>query len=399
MIKRKITKELMLLAKEFPVVTIVGPRQSGKTTLTKMVFPKKDYCSLEDPDIREFVLADPRGFLNKYPKGAILDEIQRCPQLLSYIQGIVDIKQKNGMFVLTGSHQPELHYSISQSLAGRTAILSLYPLTLNEIPISKRKVSVFDQIQTGFFPALYSKRIRPLTFYRNYLKTYVEWDVRQLINLKDLTLFQKFLRLLAGRTGQLINYNNLANDIGVSSTTIKHWISILSSSYLIYELKPYYKNFRKRIIKSSKIYFTDTGLACYLLGINNTEQLERDPLRGNLFENAVIIDLLKQLMNSGLDDNFYFFRDSNGNEVDIIYEAGRSIIPIEVKSSETFNTGFLKGINYLSKITDNKIEKSFLIYAGTTEQKINKTEVISFCNLNKILNNFSLSSHRKIHFI
>lgn len=386
MIKRNITKELVLLAKEFPVVTIVGPRQSGKTTLTKMVFPKKDYCSLEDPDIREFALADPRGFLNKYPKGAILDEIQRCPQLLSYIQGIVDIKQKKGMFVLTGSHQPELHHSISQSLAGRTAILSLYPLTLNEIPISKRKVSVFDQIQTGFFPALYSKKIRPLTFYRNYLKTYVERDVRQLINLKDLTLFQKFLRLLAGRTGQLINYNNLANDIGVSSTTIKHWISILSSSYLIYELKPYYKNFRKRIIKSSKIYFTDTGLACYLLGINNTEQLERDPLRGNLFENAVIIDLLKQLMNSGLDDNFYFFRDSNGNEVDIIYEAGRSIIPIEVKSSETFNSGFLKGINYLSKITDNKIEKSFLIYAGTTEQKINRTEVISFCNLKKILN-------------
>ena len=386
MIKRKITKELLLSAKEFPVVTIVGPRQSGKTTLAKTTFPKKDYCSLEDPDTREFALADPRGFLNRYPQGAILDEIQRCPQLLSYIQGIVDTKQKSGMFVLTGSYQPELHYSISQSLAGRTAILSLYPLALDEIPADKRKISIFNQIQTGFFPVLYSKRIRPLTFYRNYLKTYVERDVRQLINLKDLSLFQKFIKLLAGRTGQLINYNNLSNDIGISSTTIKHWVSILGSSYLIYELKPYYKNFRKRIIKSSKIYFTDTGLACYLLGINNEKQLERDPLRGNLFENAVIIDLLKQLMNKGLDDNFYFFRDSNGNEVDIIYETGREIIPIEVKSSETFNTGFLKGINYLSKIADIKIKKSFLIYAGKAEQKVNNTEIVSFCNLRKIIN-------------
>ncbi len=384
MINRKIIAEFKMSAKEFPVVTIVGPRQSGKTTLAKMVFPKKDYCSLEEPDIREFATIDPRGFLNKYPNGAILDEIQRCPLLLSYIQGIVDEKQKNGMFILTGSHQPELHNSISQSLAGRTAILSLYPLSLAEIPKNKANKPIFEQIQTGFFPALYSKEIRTIAFYRNYLKTYVERDVRQLINLKDLSLFQKFVKLLAGRLGQLINYNNLANDIGISATTVKNWISILGSSYLIYELKPYYKNLRKRITKSSKIYFTDTGLACYLLGINNAEQLERDPLRGNLFENTVVIDILKQLMNSGLDDSLYFFRDSNGNEVDLLYENGRNIIPIEIKSSETFNIDFLKGINYFSKIYNQKFKKSYLIYAGKTEQKVNNTNVVSFYNLNKL---------------
>ncbi|MHA1575637.1 MAG: ATP-binding protein [Alphaproteobacteria bacterium] len=384
MIKRKIISECKISAKEFPVVTILGPRQSGKTTLAKMVFHKKKYCSLEYPDVREFAIADPRGFLNKYPEGAILDEIQRCPLLLSYIQGIVDEKQKNGMFILTGSHQQELHNSITQSLAGRTAILTLYPLELEEIPKQKLSKNFFQQIQTGFFPVLFSKNIRTLTFYRNYLKTYVERDVRQLINLKDLSVFQKFLKLLAGRSGQLINYNNLANDIGVSSTTIKHWISILEASYLIYVLKPYYKNFRKRIVKSPKIYFTDTGLACYLLGIKNAEMLERDPLRGNLFENAVVVDILKQLMNTGLDDFLYFFRDSNGNEVDLLYANGRNIIPIEIKSSETFNSNFLKGINYFSDINNLNIKESYIIYAGAREQKIKNTNVVSVYNLKNI---------------
>ena len=384
MIKRKITSEIKISAKEYPVVTIVGPRQSGKTTIAKSIFNRKKYCSFEYPDIKKFADEDPRGFLNNYPNGAVFDEIQRCPHLLSYIQGIVDEKQKNGMFILTGSHQPELHQNISQSLAGRTAILSLYPLALSEIPAKKRK-TVFETVHTGFFPALYSKKIRSLNYYRNYIKTYVERDVRQLINLKDLSAFQNFLNLLAGRTGQLVNYNNLANDTGVSSTTIKSWISVLKSSYLIYELKPYYKNFRKRIVKSSKIYFTDTGLCCAFLGINSYQQLQRDPLRGALFENAVVIDLLKQLMNTGFDDRMFFFRDSNGNEVDVILEADRKLIPIEIKSAETFNADFLKGINYFSKIAKKSVNKNYLIYAGNIESKIKNTNVISFWNIHKIL--------------
>lgn len=391
LITRDIEKEFTILASEFPVITILGPRQSGKTTFSKMLCDDKQYCSLENPDIREFALSDPRGFLNKYNTGAILDEIQRAPALLSYLQQIVDDGMPNGSFILTGSHQLGLHNKITQSLAGRTGLLTLYPYSLNEIRKSESVTNfdTFDLICKGFYPGIHSRRIRKRTFHRNYIKTYVERDARELINLKDLVLFQKFMKLLAGRIGQLVNYSNLANDIGVSSTTIKHWISILSASFLVYELPPYFANSRKRLVKTSKIYFTDTGVAAFLLGINNKEQLERDPLRGALFENAIIMEVVKALSNNGLNENIYFYRDSNTNEVDLIIDTGELLIPVEIKSSETFSKSFLKGINCFFADYEEKTNNGIVVYNGKYEQKVGDVDVVNYSNLLNTLKMFS----------
>lgn len=389
LIKRDIEKELSILSSEYPVVTILGPRQSGKTTLAKMVYPDKPYCSLENIDIRDFALSDPRGFLKEYKKGAILDEIQRVPELLSYIQEIVDSGLENGAFILTGSHQLGLHSKITQSLAGRTGILILYPYSINEVRKAKKdnSVDLFSLIQQGFYPGYHSKKIRISSFYRNYLQTYVERDVRALINLKDLVMFQKFLKLLAGRIGQLINYSNISNDLGVSSTTIKHWISILSASFLIYELPPYFINVRKRLIKTTKIYFTDTGVAAFLLGIKNRGQLERDPLRGALFENSVVMEFVKFVNNFGLDKSLYFYRDTNGNEVDIVYNTDNMLIPFEIKSSYTFNNSFLKGVNNFLNEYNNKTDSGFVVYNGRYEQNIKNVRIVSSLNFYNCLGN------------
>jgi len=383
LINRDIEKEFIILASEYPVITILGPRQSGKTTLSRMLCPDKPYCSLENPDIREFALHDPRGFLNKYKHGAILDEIQRVPLLLSYLQQIVDDGIPNGSFILTGSHQLGLHNNITQSLAGRTGLLTLYSYSLNEIKKTNsiQHIDTFDLICKGFYPGIHSKSIRTASFHRNYIKTYIERDVRELINLKDLTLFQKFMKLLAGRIGQLVNHSNLANDIGVSSTTIKNWISILSASFLIYELPPYFKNSRKRLVKTSKIYFTDTGVASFLLGIKNREQLERDPLRGAIFENAVVMEVVKGLNNFGLDENLYFYRDSNNNEVDLLIDLGEILLPIEIKSSETFNKSFLKGIKCFFSDYKDKSKNGIVVYNGEYEQSLGNVEIINYLSL------------------
>jgi hypothetical protein len=347
MITRKIKNELMQSAAEYPAVTILGPRQSGKTTLAKMAFPKHAYLSLEDPDIRAQATADPRGLLETVGHGAILDEIQRSPDLLSYLQGMIDADRQPGRFILTGSHQPQVHQTISQSLAGRTAVLELLPFTVEEIRRYKdHPQDVFEWIHHGFYPGLHENALQPSRFYRSYTATYIERDLRTLIQLKDLSLFETFLRLLAGRVGQLVNYASLANDVGVSAPTIKTWVSILKACYILFELPPWFANIRKRLVKSPKLYFVDVGLAAWLLGLETPAQIERDPLRGNLYENLLIMELVKMQRNAGQSPQLYFFRDSHGNEVDLLAtSAGRSFTAIEIKSAATFQPDFINGID------------------------------------------------------
>ena len=378
MIKRKITKEVLEAANEYPVVTILGPRQAGKTTLAQMSFPRKPYCSLETPDTRLIAQEDPRGFLDNYPNGCILDEIQRVPNLLSYIQTIVDEKPKSGMYIITGSHQPQLHEAVSQSLAGRTSILTLLPFSYEEVKKYNIDRSPFEMIFKGFFPRLYEKKLNTNRFYNSYLQTYVERDVRMLINLKDLDSFQRFLVLLAGRIGSVVNYSSLSNDIGVSSTTIKSWIGVLKRSYIIFELPPFFENIRKRMIKSPKIYFTDTGLASFLLGIKSKEQVERDPLRGALYENLIILEILKKFYNKGERPELFFYRDTHGNEVDCIIRQSRKLQPIEIKSGATFTTDFLKGIKQFQKVASEKIFQPKVLYNGKESFTTNGIKVSNF---------------------
>lgn len=386
LLKRQITSELMTMALNYPVVTILGPRQSGKSTLVKHAFTHKPYVSLENPDERSFAQHDPRGFLDRFPHGAILDEIQRVPQLLSYIQGIVDENEQKGFYILTGSHQLELHESITQSLAGRTAILKLLPFNIAELG-SLQLNNLDDYLFHGMYPRVFKDSLNPTKFYRDYVQTYVERDVRRMVNIKDLSLFQHFLKLCAGRIGQVFNSNGLSNELGVSNHTIKNWISILEASFLIFRVQPYFENFGKRIIKSPKLYFTDVGLAAYLLDIISVEQIVRDPLRGNLVENFVISEIVKQRLNMGYEPSIYFYRDSNHNEVDVVFKFGNQLIPIEIKSSKTFNPHFLKGIHYFKSITETRSPLGVLIYAGNQEQCVNNVFVYNFKNVDKMLNN------------
>jgi len=371
MIIREITKELTESASEYPVVTVFGPRQSGKTTLVKMTFPKKPYYSMENPDVRMAAETDPRGFLKNMPRGAILDEIQRLPVLLSYIQGIVDEQQRPGMFILTGSHHPDVHQAVSQTLAGRTALLTLLPFSLSELAHYKRKWDVFDIIVKGSFPRLHHENLKPDRFFNGYLQTYVERDVRSLINVKDLYLFQRFLSLLAGRIGQTLNYTSLGNDIGLSGTSVKNWISVLKASFIIIELQPFFENINKRIIKSPKIYFTDTGLVSHLLGIQASNQAARDPLRGGLYENFVILEMLKSHYNLGKRPQFYFYRDTHGNEVDLIIKKERQLIPVEIKSAATFTKSFLKGIERFRDLVKDRCGNGYVLYNGEDSYQLN----------------------------
>ena len=364
MIRRNIHKELIESAKEYPVVTVFGPRQSGKTTIVRMEFPDKPYFSLENPDIRMAAEEDPRGFLNDLPDGAILDEVQRLPVLLSYIQGIVDQEQQKGMFILTGSHQPDVHQAVSQTLAGRTAMLTLLPFALSELRNYKTEWDAYEIIAKGSYPRLHEESLTPRRFYNGYIQTYVERDVRTLINLKDLEMFQRFLMLLAGRIGQVLNYTSLGNDIGVAGTTIKNWISVLKASFVVFELQPFYENINKRVIKSPKLYFTDTGLASHLLGIETPDQAKRDPLRGGLYENLVILEILKASYNSGIRPHLYFYRDTNGNEVDLIIKQQRYLLPVEIKSAETFTNVFLKGIKRFYELAGDRCKAGYVLYNG-----------------------------------
>lgn len=385
MFKRKMQKELKAAAKAYPVVTLTGPRQSGKTTLVQETFPNKPYANLEALRTRELADTDPIGFLDRYPKGLILDEIQRCPKLLSEIQVRVDAQDIPGMYILTGSHQVGLQDAVAQSLAGRTTILHLLPLSLDEFITQSTEKSLDEILYAGCFPRIHQKSLNPTKVYESYIQTYLERDLRQMIEVKNPQLFQRFLKLCAGRIGQLFNKDNLAGEVGVSAKTIGHWMSILEASYLIFLLPPYFENFGKRVIKSPKVYFCDVGLASFLLGIETPSQLERDPLRGNLVENLVLLELIKTRWNKGLEHRLFFYRDSIQNEVDIIFQHGNELIPIEIKSSKTFNRSFLKGLTAFKKISGSRCKKPTLIYSGLDEQKVGDIQLLHYLNTSKAL--------------
>lgn len=369
MIKRKIQQTLQELAATYPVVTISGPRQAGKTTLTKMVFPDYTYCNLEHPQTRLLAQQDPVSFFKQHPSPLIIDEIQHVPELLSYIQVKVDEKRENGQYILTGSQQLNVNSAITQSLAGRTALLTLLPFTIEEAAeASENKPSRDALLYGGFLPRIYDQHQQPGIAYRNYLQTYVERDVRQLLNLKDLQTFEKFLHLLAGRIGQIINLNSLANDTGVSATTISNWLSVLEASYIIYRLTPFYENLGKRLIKSPKLYFVETGLASFLLDIEEEKLIARDPLLGGLFENMIVIEALKHRLNLGMNPNLFFYRDSNRNEVDLILKKGRDLHPVEIKASMTWHNDFTKNIHRFHQLT-NTNNPGGVVYGGELQFK------------------------------
>ena len=386
LINRTIEPILSDLAAKYPVVTITGPRQSGKTTLCKKVFGHKPYANLESPDIRQFAIDDPRGFLSQFPDGAILDEIQRTPDLVSYIQPMVDEDQRDGLFILTGSQQFEVSNTINQSLAGRTALVKLLPLSIEEVQSTANLPSVDDLLYHGFYPRIWDKRLDPTQALGDYYETYVERDLRQLVAIKDLNLFQRFIRLCAGRVGQLLNTSSLANDTGISHTTARSWLSVLEASYVIFLLQPFYKNFSKRLVKSPKLYFYDVGLAVYLLGIENSEQVTRDPLRGSLFENMVIAEALKYRFNQVKKSNLFFFRDAKGNEVDLLMVNGSDILPIEIKSGMTVTKDYFKGLNYFAKLFPDQIPRgSGIIYGGDQTQMRTDVCIVPVGQLNKVL--------------
>jgi len=380
MFSRNAGPELAELAKGYPIVTVLGPRQSGKTTLVRYIFPKKAYVNLEALDTQETAKLDPRGFLAQYPNGAILDEVQRVPELLSYVQVIVDETNIKGMFVLTGSHQMELHQAISQSLAGRTAILNLLPMSISELSKSRIELPLDEALLKGGYPRLFKENLDPTQLYRFYLQTYIERDLRQLIQIKDLIQFQRFVRICAGRIGQLLSLESIGNDVGISANTVRQWISILEASFIVFRLPPYYENFDKRITKSPKLYFHDVGLASYLLGIENVVQMKRDPLRGNLFENYIILELMKERLNKGLDPQLYYFRDAHGHKVDLIFQSGRQLVPIEIKAAQTFNSDFLKNLNFFQNLAGAKSGVGYVIYAGDQEQKIQSFKLLNYKN-------------------
>lgn len=364
MIRREIENSVKRYAREYPVVTITGPRQSGKTTLCKMVFTEMPYASLEDPEEREFALNDPRGFLGRFPDGAVLDEIQRAPDLLSYIQGIVDEKKRPGQFIITGSQNFELLQTVSQSLAGRTAIARLLPFSLAEIrKLRPSTLSMDEAIFTGSYPRIFDQDLDPREALAFYFSTYVERDLRQLINVRDLSGFEKFMKLCAARCGQLVNLSSLGNDCGVSHNTVKQWLAILEASYIIKLLPPYYRNLGKRLIKTPKIYFIDTGLASYLLGIQKVEHVSAHHLRGPLFENLVLSELLKKRFNRGETDHLYFLRDRKGNEVDFLLDYGPFLDLVEVKAGQTVSSSFFPGIEYYRRIY-GEVRNSMLLYGG-----------------------------------
>lgn len=364
MIKREITNEFLTQLQEYPIVTVIGPRQAGKTTLVRSVLPDYEYVSLETPETRQFALDDPKAFLKRYAGHVIFDEAQRAPHLLSYLQGIVDQQGQQGQFVLTGSHQLELRAAITQSLAGRTGILHLLPLSIAELTAAGIRFEQFeDYLHHGFLPRIYDQQQRPYTAYANYYQTYVERDVRQLIHIKDANLFEKFIKLLAGRVGQIINYQSLASDVGVDNKTVKHWLSILEASFIIFPLPPYFENFGKRVIKSPKYYFTDTGLLSYLLAIEKPAQITRDPLVGSLFENLSVLEALKARYNQGLTANLYFFRDYQGNEVDLLYKSGSQLTGIEIKAAATWHSSFKKGLQRF-EANNTALARRYVVYSG-----------------------------------
>jgi predicted AAA+ superfamily ATPase len=380
MIPRESSAIINKLRKQFPVITLTGPRQSGKTTLLRSIYTDIPYASLEDIDLRNEALKDPRGFLNNFPEGAVLDEIQRTPELFSYIQGIVD-KNKKIHYVLSGSQNFLLLENISQSLAGRAAILKLLPFSISELQNEKLVPDSYEQlIFKGMYPGIYDRVIDPEFFYPSYISTYIERDVRQIKNIENLNSFSNFLQLCAGRTGQVVNLNSLASDAGISPNTAKSWLSILEASFIIYFLQPYYENFNKRIIKSPKLYFYDTGLACSLLGINSANQVKTYHSKGTLFENLIITDLIKYRLHKGVNPKFYYWQNKARQEIDLIIDTPEGPIPYEIKSGMTMNDNYFINLKYWQKLSGEKTENLNVIYGGDVDLKTSNGNYISWKN-------------------
>lgn len=379
MVIRQLQKKLIYLSKKFPVISLTGPRQSGKSTLVRNAFPKLPYISLENTDHQSFALKDPRTFLHKLSEGAIIDEAQKAPHLFSYMQHVVDEREKSGQFILTGSQNFLLLEKITQSLAGRVAILKLLPFSMGEMKTGHYMYKTFDEyVFNGFYPRLHNKKINPVDFYPSYIQTYIERDVRQIKNISDLGAFTTFIKMCAGRTGQLLNISSLSIDCGMSVNSVKSWLSILEASYIIYFLQPHHKNFTKRMVKMPKLYFYDTGLACSLLGIENYRQLHSHYSRGALFENFILNELLKFRFNQGKTANYYFWRDKLGKEIDCIVEQADQLIPIEIKSGKTMQEEFFNGINYWNKLSGNNPKNSYLVYGGDTSMSWQKKNLVSW---------------------
>ncbi|NQU33705.1 MAG: ATP-binding protein [Bacteroidetes bacterium] len=366
MIQREASLELIKLATQFKAVAVIGPRQSGKTTLVRHTFANKPYVSLENPDTRQFAQEDPRGFLYQFPNGAILDEAQRVPHLFSYLQQILDEHTETGLFIITGSNNFLLQENISQSLAGRIAYLNLLPFSLNELKITGNW-ELNELLYKGAYPPIYDQAVEPNNWYRNYIRTYIERDVRQIKNIIDLYTFERFVRLCAGRIGQLLNMSNLAIETGVDHKTISSWIGILESSFIIYRLQPHHRNFNKRIVKMSKLYFYDTGLASALLGIQNEQQIDANPYRGSLFENFVITELIKTRFNEAKQPHIYFWRDNTGHEIDVVIENGDELFPIEIKSGKTITSDYFMGLSFWNKVSGQN--GGTIVYGGHSFQK------------------------------
>lgn len=384
MIEREITPRLIELFQQYPFVTVTGPRQSGKTTLCRSAFPHLAYVNLEAPDQREFAESDPRGFLARLDGGAILDEIQRVPSLLSYLQVIADEEGRNSLFVLTGSEQFRLSNAISQSLAGRTALLRLLPFSIAERRQTGASNEVDDILFSGFYPRIHDQGLDPHQALGDYFETYVERDVRQIGEIRNLSSFQRFVRLCAGRVGQLLNLSSLGGDAGVSHTTAREWLTVLEASYIVFQLQPFHSNVQKRLIKSPKLYFHDVGLASYLIGIENAKQIATHPLRGPLFENAVVMEALKHRFNRGRQSNLSFFRTVQGLECDLLYETGQGIGAIEVKSGATIASDYFDSLNRVANRLPD-VTKALVVYGGTDRQSRAVAEVVPLGDFGGVL--------------
>lgn len=386
MLKRFLADKLSSLAEQFPVISITGPRQAGKTTLAKMFFTGHDYISLEDPDEREFAASDPRGFLRRFDgRKVILDEIQRVPELLSYIQGIVDHKFLPGRFILTGSQQFQFMKKITQTLAGRTAVVYLLPFSLSELTstqpfdpyritelpgnCTKPQPRLEEFIYSGMYPRIHDKGLEAQDWLQSYFTTYVERDVREIVNVGDLATFQRFVRLCAARSGQLLNFSSLALDTGISHTTARNWMSVLQASFIVHLLPPHHSNFSKRLIKSPKLYFLDTGLLCYLLRIKVPEDITLHSMKGAIFETFIVSELYKAFTNRGEMPPLYFWRDMTGHEVDIVIDSGKELIPVEIKSGETINDSFFDGLRYFMSLGAPAASAGAVIHGGEAMYK------------------------------
>lgn len=387
MIERTISNKLKEYFSQYPILTLTGPRQSGKTTLVKALFSHLPYVNLENMLDREFAQHEPENFLNQFPKGAIIDEVQNVPNLLSALQVRIDEQAQESLFILTGSNNPELTKHTRQSLAGRTAVAKLLPLSIDEIK-NHSSLTLNQQMHKGLYPRVIAKNIPATDYYSNYLETYLAQDVRGIIQISNKSLFIKFLRLAAGRVGQILNKDNLARDVGIAPSTVEQWLSILEATYIIYRLPPWHQNIGKRVIKSPKLYFYDTGLVSFLIGITKQEQLATHPLRGNLFENLQVMEVLKWKYNNGSAANLFFIRDSKGAEVDLLIEHGNEFIPIEIKSASHYDNSFMKGFKLLENSKFHMPYGKFLALGTQQNQVRQHCTILSWKNITDALNHF-----------